>query len=423
MLKKWLVGFVACASLLGAQTVAAAKIDFDQGVDVKGVIESITAQIARETASEKAGVANWTVMVYVNAKNNLERFGLLDLNEMEMVGSSDKVKIAVELGRINGYDSSDGDWKGQRRYIIQKDNNPNHVSSPVLQDIPKADMGDWNHLVDFVKWAQKQAPAQHYMLIVWNHGSGWNQRRINDIWISGISYDDETGHHMSTPDLGQALAAVGKIDIYASDACLMQMAEIGYQIKDYADYIVQSEETEPADGYTYNTLLGPLAAKPAMTALDLAKLTAQAYTDHYAGIGQGATQSAVRAAALPKLLSLLGDWTKAVMAANEAAVVKAARDQAQHFYYSDNKDLLHFVQLVNAAAQDAAVKSKGGELENFLANEVIAGNAATGDEYANAKGLAIYLPDYSYNNSYNELAWAKDGAWPQFAQWVKGLGK
>ena len=40
---------------------------------------------------------------------------------------------------------------------------------------------------------------------------------------------------------------------------------------------------------------------------------------------------------------------------------------------------------------------------------------------ANAKGLAIYLPDSSYNSDYNELTWAKDGTWPQFVQWVLGF--
>ncbi len=422
MLKKWLVGLVACASLLGAKTVAAEKIDFDRGVDVKSIIQSLQTQVAQQVQTEKAGVASWTVMVYINAKNNLEQFGLLNTNQMEMVGSTDKVKIAVELGRLSTYDSSDGGWKGERRYIIQKDKDTNHISSEVKQQIDKADMGDWHHLVDFVSWAKKTAPAKHYMLIVWNHGSGWDKfQKANDVVINGISYDDETGNHMSTQDLGNALAAIGKIDIYASDACLMQMAEVGYQIKDYASYIVGSEETEPGDGYTYNTILDPLVAKPAMSALELSKVTVQSYQTHYASDNNGATQSAIDAATLPKLMTLLDGWTKAVMAANETSVVKNARSQAQHFYTRNNKDLLHFVQLVDSATRDQSVKSQGAQLEDFLANTVIVANGTDGNSMANAKGLAIYLPDSSYNSDYDELAWAKNGAWSQFAQWAQGL--
>jgi hypothetical protein len=307
-------------------------------------------------------------MVYINAKNNLEQFGLLNTRQMEMVGSTDKVKVAVELGRLSTYDSSDGGWKGERRYIIQKSNDPSRITSPVLQELQGKDMGDWHHLVDFVTWAKQTAPAQHYMLVVWNHGSGWDKSAsYKENWLRGISYDDESGNHMSTPDLGSALAAFGKIDIYASDACLMQMAEVDYQIKDYASYIVGSEQTEPGDGYTYNTILGPLVAQPGMSARDLAKVTVKSYQDHYASSSDGATQSAVDVATLPQMTSLIDGWAKAVMNANEGDVVKNARSQAQSFEVSDNKDLLHFVSLVDAATQDQDVKTQGAKLEDFLA--------------------------------------------------------
>ncbi|MCX5788306.1 MAG: clostripain-related cysteine peptidase, partial [Elusimicrobia bacterium] len=353
----------------------------------------------------------------INAKNNLESAGMMNVNQMEKIGSTDKVKIAVEMGRIGGYDSSDGDWKAERRYIIQKDNNPNHISSPVLQELHGADMGSWQHLVDFVTWAKQVAPAKHYMLIVWNHGSGWEKSlKGKDVWLRGISYDDESGNHMSTPDLGRAMAAIGKVDVYGSDACLMQMPEVGYEIKDYADYIVGSEETEPADGYTYDTLLGPLSANPAMGALELSKVAVKSYMDHYGS--QSVTQSAIVTAALPRLIPLLGDWTKAVMAAKEPQVVKSAHSEAQSYAISDNKDLLHFVNLVDKASQDDAVKSKGAALENFLANELIIANGAQGSVAA-SKGLAIYLPSYGFSSAYDQLAWSKAISWAKFAQWVE----
>mgnify|MGYP001572267149 CR=1 FL=1 len=194
MMKKWLVGLVACASLLGARAVAAEKLDFDQGIDVKHVLQSLNSgdAAAREVAGAPVQAASrlwpwpskadWTVMVYINAKNNLESYGLFNVNQMEMVGSTSKVKVAVELGRLGTYSSADGGWRGQRRYIIEKDNDTDHISSPALQDIAQADMGDWRHLVDFVAWAKKAAPAKRYMLIVWNHGSGWEKSIRNDIY-------------------------------------------------------------------------------------------------------------------------------------------------------------------------------------------------------------------------------------------------
>jgi hypothetical protein len=344
----------------------------------------------------------------------------MNLNQMEKVGSSDRVKIAVEFGRW-GNSSDDGAWKGERRYIIQKDNDPAHITSPVLQEFANADMGDWNHLVDFVRWAQKTAPARRYMLVVWNHGSGWNIRhRVQgQIWTEGISYDDQSGNHISTEQLGQALAAIGHVDIYASDACLMQMMEVGYQIKDYAGIIVGSEEVEPGDGYTYDTLLAPLQADPGLSAEAVAKLTVATYADHYKGGSQNATQSAVASSALTTLSGLIDAWTSAVMAANETAVVKDAASSAQSYYYADNKDLLDFVRKVDAATKSPAVQAAGAELESFLGNgSAVLAHSEVGDGVARSNGLAVYLPLSSYNSDYDALAWAQSARWKSFIQWV-----
>ena len=76
---------------------------------------------------------------------------------------------------------------------------------------------------------------------------------------------------------------------------------------------------------------------------------------------------------------------------------------------------------MDAATQNPTVKSQGAQLEDFLASTVIVSNGAVGGTMANAKGLAIYLPDYGYNSAYDELTWAKDSGWPKFAQWVLSL--
>lgn len=416
MTKKLSIAFL-CLFTAGA---AFAAVTFDQ----KGSVTEIVDQLQK--ANPDAAViplpgrpkapAKWTVMVYVNAKNNLETYGLKDVNEMEMVGSTPDLNIVAELGRINGYATNDGDWKGSRRYLVQKDADVNKINSPVLMEIPKSDMGKWENLVEFVKWAQANYPAQRYALVVWNHGSGWN--KAAEAAGKGISYDDETGSHITTQQLKQALAATGKIEILSMDACLMQMMEVAYEARTGADYIVASEETEPGDGYTYNTWLAPLAAKPAMTQAELSKVMVDSYTDHYQSINQGATQSSIRTENLYKLGQLTNAWVSAVMASGEVANVKNARTKAQAFYYSSNKDLGHFVKLVNDGTQNAGVKAAGAELLAFLNGSVIYHNRATGSKYANATGLAIYVPS-SYTAAYDDLQWAKDSNWDDFTKWIK----
>ena len=415
--------FGALAALMLVSSVYAAGdvVTFDQTGSLSAVVEQMKtanpgADIIPMPGNPKAD-KNWTIMVFVNAKNNLESYGLKDVNEMEMIGSDANVNIVAELGRINGYSSDDGDWKGSRRYLVKKDADTTKITSPIVMEIAKSDMGSWEYMVGFSKWAMQNYPAKHYVLVVWNHGAGWNKDMEFESQ-KGISYDDETGNHITTPQMSQAMAQIGKIDIFSMDACLMQMAEVGYEIKDYADYIVASEETEPGDGYTYNTWLGPLAAKPAMTGAELSKTMVDSYTDHYQSINQGGTQSSIKTASFGKLALLLDGWTAEVMAANDLVNVKNARTKAQAFYYSSNKDLYHFVKLVSDATANAAVAAKGKELMNFLKTDLIHHNRATGAKYANAFGLAVYLPT-SYTSSYDSLLWAKESKWDDFMKWIK----
>ncbi|MEM4368397.1 MAG: clostripain-related cysteine peptidase, partial [Candidatus Anstonellales archaeon] len=381
-------------------------------------VETPKVNISKDETTS-VNVKEWTIMVFLNAKNNLESYGLKDVNEMEMVGSSDKVNIVVEFGRIKGYSTDDGDWTGCRRYYITKDNDTKKINSPIIEERAKCDMGSWEYLVDFAKWSMTKYPAKKYVLIVWNHGSGWDKGSdISQLLIDkGISYDDETRNHITTPQLRMAMEKIGKVDIFAMDACLMQMVEVGYEIKDYASYIVASEETEPADGYTYNTWLEPLIKEPTMDAKKLSVAMVNSYTDHYQSIGQGATHSSLALTKMEKLKNVVDAFIDAVIGSNDIANAKNARTNAQKFYYSSNKDLYHFVKLMVDATQVPEVKAKGSQLLNFMKDELIIHNRAYGSRYANAYGIAVWVPTY-YSTSYDELIWAKDSKWDEFIKWL-----
>ncbi|MBI5243655.1 MAG: hypothetical protein HY922_08235 [Elusimicrobia bacterium] len=418
MLRKVLA--VSIVVLMASGWAAAADIDFDQGkLEVEQFLNPAQLGASVVIAPEKAGAAKaWTIMVYVNAKNNLESFGLADVNEMEAVGSTSKVNVVVELGRLGSDDGKEPVWRGHRRYLVKKDGDPSKITSPVVMDIPKADMGDYRHLVEFGQWAKENYPASRYMLIVWNHGSGWNLAKNAGFKPKGISYDDETNNHITTQQLAQALAALGKTDVYGSDACLMQMASVDYEMKGAVDVIVGSEQTEPGEGYDYTGFLKLATANPG-SAEDIAVAAVKAYHDFYAKRGESTTQSALRASALSGLLSLAGEFGDAAMAAKETALVKNAKKQAVYFTESDNRDLYHFVQLVVAGSKNSAVKEKGQALLNFIANDLMVANAPTGSEYEqNAHGLAIYTPQSGYSSAYDKLAWARDGKWDEFMKWT-----
>ena len=76
---------------------------------------------------------------------------------MELVGSNPQMNIVVQLDRAQGAFNGDGDWTDTRRYLVTQDNDVNTITSPVVESIGEADMGNPQTLVDFVSWADRKS--------------------------------------------------------------------------------------------------------------------------------------------------------------------------------------------------------------------------------------------------------------------------
>lgn len=414
---------VAVAVLVGAAQAwpaAAGGFDFDTGTDMRDALTPVRGRLGlrgRAGAQEAPATqetAEWTVMYFINGKNNLEQYADPNLNQMESVGSTDRVHILAEVGKLSS---------GVKRYRLVKDEEPARVTSPVLADLGRQDMGDWKELAAFGKWAKARYPSRKTMLVVWNHGSGWKsgepaERADSD---KGISYDDESGNHISTPDLAKALAAMGGVDVYASDACLMQMGEVAFEVRRHAGVVIGSEDNEPAVEWDYSRVLGPLVASPETTPAQLGRNVVSVFSRYYQEVGQNTTQSALDSGAFRELVPLLDAWTGAVMAAGEKEAVKGARGRVQAFSNADNIDLLHLVELVGAASADASVRSAGAALTRYMRERLLLANGVSGNAHPGARGLSVYLPRGPVSRDYAGLAWARETRWAAFAAWVAAL--
>ncbi|MBI5595453.1 MAG: hypothetical protein HY928_05120 [Elusimicrobia bacterium] len=407
---------------------SAAEPAFDQGIDAGAVLRSLRSSRAQaapslgqarsQTASD--GQAEWTIMYWINGKNNLVAYVDPDLNHMEEIGSNEHIKIVAEVGK-------EGAGSVVRR-LMQYDEQPTTVTSPVVRDMGAEDMGEWRNLAAFGKWVKANYPAKHYMLSIWNHGSGWLQGRPQgqaapgeELSKAGISYDDASGNHISTTEMAQALAAMGGVDIYASDACLMQMAEVAYEIRNHAQVILGSEDNEPAVGWNYARYLGPLAADPSMSPAALGRAYTTAFQDSYALLGRTTTISSLDAGTFRDFIPVLDDWTAAMRRADEKSVVLSARRGVQSYSNTDNVDLVDFINRVNEQTRDEGVRTSGTALSSFISGRMVTSNATNGSRVAGSTGLAVYLPTSSFNEEYAQLAWARDSSWPAFARWVLGV--
>jgi clostripain len=258
-------------------------------------------------------IPEWTVMVYLDADNDLESAGINDINEMEMVGSSPDIKIVVQADRIPNYNSSNDDWTTTRRYYITQDSDPMQINSQLKSELGELNMGDPQTLIDFASWAVTEYPAKKYLLVIWNHGGGF--RAVSPSLTKDIAWDDTNGDKITMPELEYALSAIsaqmGKnIDIVGMDACLMAMTEVAYQIKDYADILVASEENEPGDGWPYDTILAQLVANPTMSSTQLAADIVNKYIYSYPS--NEVTQSAIDLSYMDDLAGQLSSMADAI---------------------------------------------------------------------------------------------------------------
>ena len=81
------------------------------------------------------------LIFYLDADSDLENPGIEDINEMEMEGSDSNINVIVQIDRIPGFDDSEGDWTGAKRYYIIKDYDSNRIGSRAIQDLGEVNMG------------------------------------------------------------------------------------------------------------------------------------------------------------------------------------------------------------------------------------------------------------------------------------------
>ena len=73
---------------------------------------------------------------------------------------------------------------------------------------------------------------------------------------------------------------------------------------------------------------------------------------------------------------------------------------------------------VHGKTKSRALKTRTVAVMNHLYNKVIVDNGVTGEKFKKVYGVAAYLPTYSYEADYDELAWAKEGKWDEFTKWL-----
>lgn len=203
-------------------------------------------------------IPDYTIMLYGCGGGNLDDSLIKNLKQAIYHGRTDKVDMVCEMKMSKAFKENVdvGTLAGTFRMELgaKKDTTGMDLFKYPTTRIGGDDvrLDDPQTLTEFIKWAAGTHPAKEYVLVLWDHGKGWEPKR-DTLRTKSMIRDDNTGGHYLT----QQSFLEGVIDsgvhfkcIY-SDLCLMGMLECLCDYASIADYHLGCCETTPSLGGDY----------------------------------------------------------------------------------------------------------------------------------------------------------------------------
>lgn len=365
----------------------------------------------------------WTVLIYMNAANDLDEYSFLNVTQMQQAATNSSVRFVVQWKQSTAVTAT-ATFNGTRRYLVKQGNSAT-ITSQLVEDMGTGiDMGIPQTLDNFIAWGKSRYPADHYAVIVWDHGNGWLPKfkgKSGPEAPPAVSYDDQTGHAIEIWQLNQAFQGQ-HVDIVAFDASLMQMDEVAYQLMGFTDYIAGSEESPPGAGYPYNVVLGEFTSNPDGSPLVLSKAFVDGMINDASYSGDNIEQSVVETSQLPAVATAAAGLEQALVANQSALapIIPNLRSSVQSYDLTTNRFFFDSIDLCNQLSANTTI----GSVQSACATYTSAVSNAIVWEGHNtlspgSHGLSIDFSPSSFFSSvstdYNLLAWESATNW---AQWL-----
>lgn len=367
-----------------------------------------------------AAKTTWTVLIYMNAANDLDAYSPINISQMEQAAYNPQVRFVVQWKQSTAVTSS-ASFNGARRYLIKSNANGTGANQ-LIQDMGTGvDMGVPQTLNQFIAWGETYYPADHYVVVLWDHGNGWLPSfNPNTKRPPAFSYDSQTGHAIQIWQLNQALKGL-HVDITAFDASLMQMDEVAYQMMGFTDYIAGSEESPPGAGYPYQRVFAEFANNPTQSPRTLAKAFVDGMLAEPTYVNDKIEQSVIDPSQMPGVAAAASSLSQALVA-NASAIdplIPNLRTSVQSYLQTTNRFFFDSIDLCNrlgAATNVAAVQTACTNYTAAASNAVIW--EGHNSNSPGSHGVSIdFSPSSFYStvsSDYNQLAWETATNWGQW---------
>ncbi|MBQ4462855.1 MAG: hypothetical protein II915_00410 [Eubacterium sp.] len=257
----------ACGAEESVVSTPAPTTDVDETSNEVAETEAPEVQAQNDKNDE-----SWAIYWYLCGSDLETEYGLASVDIAEVCGVDlpDNVKIVLQTGgakewqnevvkadKIGRYEVVDGDIKK-------------------LDEMNQANMGDGETLKDFLSFCNENYPADHKMVVFWDHGGGTT---------TGVAQDENyKGDTLSLVELRTAFSETCEVskenppyDIIGFDTCLMATVDVASIFKDVGRYLIGSEENETALGWTYDEWVRALAKNTAIEPTELGKIICDSY--------------------------------------------------------------------------------------------------------------------------------------------------
>lgn len=391
---------------------------------------------ADNSAAEDDGVAEWTIMVYMDGDNDLEANVIEDLAEMAAIGSTERVTVVV-LADTMTY------TEGTHWCHMDEGDTPIDVESGThVCDCEEfaggcpgeLNMGDGETLEYFITTAAANAPAENYMLVLWDHGASWYG--ICEDWSSELP---DGGHDMLTIDeISGAVEAAyddalpeGALRIVDFDACLMAGVETAYEIRDLAEYMVAAITTIARPGFQWEWLLEDINALTDMSPRAMGETMVDSFMEFYSqcagkGVG-GYPYASLSLIDLSKVEALVLEGVNGLASAlleyvgdnmQKSAIQTTERKTPQIQYLGELDPFVDLGLFAIALAENIPdMASAADRVVDLVRDAVVYFDFVTGDSGAcmDTMGMSIYYTcALGHLADYGQLAFGEDTLWDEF---------
>lgn len=316
-----------------------------------------------------------TLLIYMCGSDLESSRGYASNNIEEILNAEipENINVVLQTGGSENWYNSSISAEHIGRYEV------NSGQLTQLSILPQNNMGDEETLLSFLTFAKEHYSTDNTALILWDHGNGS---------VGGVCYDEN--YDMDALSLNELDSALAKSNIsfefIGFDACLMATYDTANVVKNYADYMIASEELEPASGWDYETLIENLGSEDFYTKVLNSYAARQDNKTYY-------TLSVIQLSGMSKVDRTIGYIIENINA--DISTLGTALNNTIHF--GANETSKHNTNLFDLCsfANNLGIEC---DFSDFI-------RTTNGSARQGATGLSIYFPakEIEAGNGYTEI--------------------